>query len=96
MHLQYDYICNFACEHCSIKRLQGGKMARKITISDVRDLARQADELGLARFVITGGESLIFKDLDALVEAIDPHKFYIRRINFPVPNQNYKGRLIEC
>jgi len=77
IHLQYDYICNFACEHCSIKRLQGKKTARKITINDVRDLARQADESGLARFVITGGEPLMFKDLDALVEAIDPQKFYI-------------------
>ena len=34
-------------------------------------------ELGLARFVITGGEPLVFKDLDQIVEAIDPQKFYI-------------------
>lgn len=77
MHFQYNYICNFTCEHCSIKRLQGKREGRTFTMSDVRDLARQADELGLARFVITGGEPLIFKDLDALVEAIDPQKFYI-------------------
>ena len=33
--------------------------------------------MGLARFVITGGEPLLFKDFDALVEAIDPQKFYL-------------------
>lgn len=46
-------------------------------MADVRDLARQADEMGLARFVITGGEPLVFNDFDALVKAIDPRKFYI-------------------
>jgi MoaA/NifB/PqqE/SkfB family radical SAM enzyme/SAM-dependent methyltransferase len=77
MHFQYNYICNFTCEHCSIKRFQGKKGERTFTMADVKELARQADELGLARFVITGGEPLIFKDLDALVDAIDPKKFYI-------------------
>lgn len=48
-----------------------------MNVDDVRELARQADELGLARFVITGGEPLVFKDLDQIVEAIDPQKFYI-------------------
>ena len=46
-------------------------------MDDVRSLARQADEMGLARFVITGGEPLVFKDFDELVAAIDPTKFYI-------------------
>ncbi|MCK4820165.1 radical SAM protein, partial [bacterium] len=70
-------ICNFHCEHCSIRRLQGERKTRSLTMNDVRDLARQADELGLARFVITGGEPLIFPDFDDLVKAIDPQKFYI-------------------
>ncbi|MEA3348508.1 MAG: radical SAM protein, partial [Pseudomonadota bacterium] len=42
-----------------------------------KKLSRQADELGLARFVITGGEPLTFKDLDELVAALDPQKFFI-------------------
>ena len=46
-------------------------------MEDVKDLARQADELGLARFVITGGEPLTFKDFDELVAAINPQKFFI-------------------
>lgn len=77
IQFQYNYTCNFLCEHCSIKRFQGKKNGRSFTMADVRELARQADEMGLARFVITGGEPLVFKDFDALVKAIDPQKFYI-------------------
>lgn len=77
IQFQYNYTCNFRCIHCSVKRFQGKNDARQFTIADVKELARQADEMGLARFVITGGEPLVFKDFDALVEAIDPQKFYI-------------------
>jgi len=58
--------------------MQGNKEGRRVfAMGDVRDLSRQADELGLARFVITGGEPLIFDDFDALIEAVNPQKFYI-------------------
>jgi MoaA/NifB/PqqE/SkfB family radical SAM enzyme len=77
IQFQYNYNCNFRCEHCSVKRFQGKNDARSFTIEDVKSLARQADEMGLARFVITGGEPLTFKDLDELVAAIDPQKFFI-------------------
>jgi len=77
IQFQYNYTCNFRCQHCSVKRFQGKKDGRTFTMADVKELARQADEMGLARFVITGGEPLVFKDFDALVEAIDPQKFYI-------------------
>lgn len=77
LQFQYNYKCNFNCHHCSIKKFQGKNNKRQFTMEDVRDLSRQADELGLARFVITGGEPLIFKDFDDLVVAIDPTKFYI-------------------
>ena len=77
IQFQYNYTCNFLCQHCSVKRFQGKKDGRQFTIADVKELARQADELGLARFVITGGEPLVFKDFDEVIEAIDPQKFYI-------------------
>jgi len=78
IQLQYNYICNFKCQHCSISVFQHKKNARSLTIADVRDLSRQADEMGLAHIDITGGEPLLFRDLDLLVEAIDPAKFYIQ------------------
>jgi MoaA/NifB/PqqE/SkfB family radical SAM enzyme len=78
IQLQYNYVCNFRCQHCSIKCLQyKPKNKRKLTPNDIKNLAEQADQLGLARFVITGGEPLIFQDFDQLIEAIDPTKFYI-------------------
>jgi MoaA/NifB/PqqE/SkfB family radical SAM enzyme len=48
-------------------------------LSDLRELSRQADEFGLARFVITGGEPLVRRNpsFDEVVEAIDPEKHYI-------------------
>ncbi|MFA6280893.1 MAG: radical SAM protein [Candidatus Omnitrophota bacterium] len=77
IQFQYNYACNLACQHCSVKGFQGKESKRQFTIADVKDLFRQADELGLARVTITGGEPLVFKDLDALVASIDPQKFYI-------------------
>lgn len=78
IQLQYNYLCNMLCEHCSIESYQrnaAGK--RSLTPSDVANLAKQADEMGLARFVISGGEPTTFPDLDDVVAAIDPEKFFI-------------------
>lgn len=77
IQFQYNYNCNFRCQHCSVKRFQGKKDARQFTITDVKKLFQQADEMGLARVTITGGEPLVFKDFDELVAAIDPQKFYV-------------------
>ncbi len=76
IQLQYNYICNMRCEHCSVHDFRiGGKNKRALSIVDIRNLFKQADDLGLAHVDITGGEPLLFKDLDELVEAINPSKF---------------------
>ena len=77
IQFQYNYLCNFKCEHCSVERFKGKKEGRYFTKEDVKELSRQADEMGLAHLVITGGEPLVFRDFDDLVKAIDPQKFYI-------------------
>lgn len=77
VQMQYNYQCNLGCEHCCVKPLQGRSDRRSLTPPDVKHLADQADEMGLARFVITGGEPTTFKDLDEVVEAIGPDRFYI-------------------
>lgn len=78
IQLQYNYRCNMLCEHCSIEAYQkhaAGK--RSLTPADVKMLADQADALGLARFVISGGEPTTFPDLDEVVKAIGPDRFFI-------------------
>ena len=84
LQFQYDYTCNFKCEHCSADnfmlktaREKKADTRRYFTLADVRELFRQADEMGLANTTITGGEPLVYPDLDQLVEAIDPSRFYI-------------------
>lgn len=78
VQLQYSYICNMRCEHCCIERLQNDSRGRRrMTPADVKNLADQADAMGLARFVITGGEPTCFPDFDQLVEAIGPERFFI-------------------
>jgi MoaA/NifB/PqqE/SkfB family radical SAM enzyme len=86
IRLEKSYLCNFQCTHCSAEYYMDRHMDRvlkvkddreKIDLDDIRELSRQADELGLARFVITGGEPLVMKDLDDVVAAIDPEKHYV-------------------
>jgi len=78
VQLQYDYACNFHCQHCSISSFQRKNNDRFFTIPDIWELSRQMDEMGLAHVDITGGEPLVFPDLDELVEALDPSKFYLQ------------------
>lgn len=86
IRLEKSYLCNFQCTHCSAeyymdrhleKVLKIVDERRKMDLDDVRRLSKEADELGLARFVITGGEPLVMKDFDDVVAAIDPDKHYI-------------------
>lgn len=83
IQLQYNYACNFVCEHCSIKSIQDqGRAAKRRTLtpSDVKILADQAHEMGLARFEINGGEPFVNKDYDELVRAIGPERFYMNSV----------------
>ena len=77
LQFQYDYKCNFKCQHCDVTKIKAKNPKIFFTPKSVRELSKQADEMGLAHIVITGGEPLVFPDFDDIVEAIDPQKFYI-------------------
>jgi len=85
IRLEKSYLCNFQCTHCSaeyymdrhLEKIGVKDERQKMDMDDVRRLSREADELGLGRFVITGGEPLVMKDFDEVVAAIDPDKHYI-------------------
>jgi MoaA/NifB/PqqE/SkfB family radical SAM enzyme len=79
-------LCNFHCAHCceepymsrDLKKRTGGiDPRRQMTLEDYKDLSRQADEYGLFRFVLTGGEALLDKNLGKLIESLDPMKHLI-------------------
>jgi AdoMet-dependent heme synthase len=79
-------LCNFQCQHCceepymsrDIKARTGDIDPRKqMEISDYAALSREADEYGIFRFVLTGGEVLIMKDLGDLIQAVDPYKHLV-------------------
>jgi len=76
LQFQFDYKCNFRCSHCSISDRMDPKR-KPLDVDEVADIARQADELGLARWVLTGGEPLMSPKLEPFVKAMDPKKWYI-------------------
>ena len=79
-------LCNFHCAHCceepymsrDLKKRTGAIDPRpQMTLQDYKNLSRQADEYGIFRFVLTGGEALLDKNLDQLIEVLDPMKHLI-------------------
>ena len=79
-------LCNFQCEHCCeepymsrdlLKKTGSIDPRRQMTIEDYAELSRQADEYGIFRFVLTGGEAVLDKNLGDLIEALDPMKHLI-------------------
>ena len=79
-------LCNFHCAHCceepymsrDVKRRTGALDPRpQMGLDDYKELSRQADEYGIFRFVLTGGEALLDKNLDKLVDALDPLRHLI-------------------
>lgn len=77
IQLQYDYRCNMHCEHCSISGFRKPHDRRGMDPAAVKDLCDQADAYGLAQIDLTGGEPLIFPDLDEVIAAIGPERFYL-------------------
>jgi MoaA/NifB/PqqE/SkfB family radical SAM enzyme len=77
VQLQYDYRCNMHCEHCSISGFRRPHDRRALDPESVKDLCDQADAYGLAQIDLTGGEPIIFPDLEEVIAAIGPERFYL-------------------
>ena len=71
----FDYACNMNCTHCS--NLSLTKKERELSIEDLKNFSKQAHDMGLAQFTISGGEPLVFPNLDEIIIALDPEKFHI-------------------
>ncbi len=77
LQYQYRYTCNYKCSHCSIENVKD-KTKKLMDLSDTRKLFDQADEIGISRVTITGGEPLTFNRLDLLIDAIGSKRFYLQ------------------
>lgn len=71
----YNYACNLKCKHCMANSFE--KKERSLGLKDLRSIAEQADALGWCQFNISGGEPLILKNFDEVLEALMPEKFHI-------------------
>jgi MoaA/NifB/PqqE/SkfB family radical SAM enzyme len=88
IRLAANMLCNFQCDHCCaehymdrhlVKLTSKPEQRHQLDLNDIRELSRQADEYGLARFVMTGGEPLVMRDpsFEEVVTAVDPDKHYV-------------------
>jgi len=73
--IAYSYACNLKCQHCTAARFE--PKANRLTPAVLRRLSDEAHALGLCQFCISGGEPLIFKDLDEVLGALQPDKFHL-------------------
>ncbi len=77
MQLQYKYICNENCTHCAIEKFKLNIKGRKLTPLDVKSITDQAHQYGLYSLCLSGGEPMIFSDLEQVIDAIGPERFVL-------------------
>jgi MoaA/NifB/PqqE/SkfB family radical SAM enzyme len=65
-----NYACNLSCEHCSCELLK--KKEPMLTASQYKDIAGQALDMGCIYFAFTGGEPLLNKDLEDIIQIFHP------------------------
>lgn len=75
IEIAYRYDCNLKCSHCFATRFT--EKERSLSLQDMKDLSRQASELGVYQFILQGGEPLFWPDFDDVVNAINPKEFYM-------------------
>lgn len=71
------YECNFQCKHCFAKAFVGRSENKRMTLDQIRQVAEQADELGVFMINLIGGEPLIWHDLFDIIKVLDPQRFRI-------------------
>jgi MoaA/NifB/PqqE/SkfB family radical SAM enzyme len=74
--LNYNNVCNFKCEFCFSAETDNKHIRDCLDFETIRNLADQADELGVWEIVLTGGELLVnLPKLYELIEAFKPERF---------------------
>ncbi|MGE4159233.1 MAG: radical SAM/SPASM domain-containing protein [Planctomycetota bacterium] len=71
-----DYRCNLTCGHCSARTLDK-KDAPPLTLDDYKRIGHEAKELGLFNIQFTGGEPLLRRDLEEVIQCFHPRENFI-------------------
>jgi len=76
---QMLYQCSMKCSFCSIAKTHNPNQP-SLTNDQIKDLFDQADEMGISRITLTGGEPLILgkKKFKEMIDIIDSSRFYLQ------------------
>jgi MoaA/NifB/PqqE/SkfB family radical SAM enzyme len=74
--LSVSYRCNLRCIHCSAAKFMD-RERKDLGIEDFRRLGDELARNGAYIIQLTGGEPLLRKDLEDIVRALDPSRFYL-------------------
>jgi radical SAM protein with 4Fe4S-binding SPASM domain len=66
MEIEFSRRCNFRCQYCYVEDRSGGP--DELDRADIRDVLRQAGELGAGKIIILGGEPTIYPHLREMIE----------------------------
>ncbi len=95
MQLQLTNKCNMFCAHCYAD--SGRSLPHEMTTNTVFDLIDEFVDLGGCRLFLTGGETLLYKDLDAVISyAKSRHLFVYLSTNGFALTEERADQLVQC
>jgi len=68
IEIEFSRKCNFQCPYCYV--VEDGRTEGEMSGDEIRDVLRQAHELGAKKIVILGGEPMIYPQLREMVARI--------------------------
>jgi MoaA/NifB/PqqE/SkfB family radical SAM enzyme len=74
--LSVGYKCNLRCIHCSAAKFMD-RGREELRRDDVRRLGDELARNGVYIVQLTGGEPLLRPDLEEVIRALDPRRFYV-------------------
>ncbi|WP_028584013.1 radical SAM/SPASM domain-containing protein [Desulfogranum mediterraneum] len=69
MEIEFSRVCNFRCSYCYVE--EEGTRAGELSRRELRELIRQARELGARKIIVLGGEPSIYPHLREMLSFID-------------------------
>ncbi len=66
MEIEFSRVCNFRCRYCYVE--DRGGAPDELSRAEIRDVLRQARDLGAGKIIILGGEPSIYPHLREMIE----------------------------